>query len=509
MPVLVFLAAVAIRGTQALLDATPYLLIGSVLAGAASIGLHPERTRSLFASPLRGPLLAAALAVLLPVCSIGALPLLTVLHRRGMPARAWLTLALAAGILHPFSLTYGLTLLDPATLALFALTALAPAVAAAVLLPATPTPAAQPLPPPSILAGGRRVAAIAWFGACELAGPALPWIALAALGAGLIGAIVPHGSLDMTILADDPAAPLRMLGIAPPAHVTPERAMMLTSQIFKHTCSAGAAYLLFALGAGANLGLIGLTIAALGRRHAVRPLLATAALALLIAAGFHAFVHLPGIDYGDTHAFDRMANPFSSTSDLRSLRFIIAKELEPLPIGPLTVTAALLAIGLTARHQPIRRRVEAALSTAPPAPASPGLWSRALPPRAVALVTLALALVAATALVFVYFPAPDETFDDMRIVRADALAALYSQSNPTALQSLQTWETLNRKLVVGTLLRHGPLPESQRLASRALSDSLDKLRQAVAAGAPLDQTRRLALAVEDSYAQLRRAYQRP
>lgn len=507
-PLLAFLAAAAIRAAQALLDATPYLLAGTFAAGVVPVFLGPARLRRALAGR-RGPLVAAGFAALLPVCSIGAIPLLVALGRAGAPRGAWLTFALAAGILNPITLAYALTLFDPGTLALLAAAALAPAILAGARVPAAPGPGPDAAPIAAIPFGPRRLAATIWFGARELAGPALPWIALALLGAGLLGAAVPHGSLDTAILADDPLAPLRMGAIAPPAHVTPERAAMLAAEIFEHTCSAGAAYLLLALGAGVNLGLLGLVLRTLGPRRAAGRLALAGALALALGYTLHAGLRVAGAEAGHTHVFDRMTNPFADWHDARHLAFVARKELAPLPAAPLAALGLLLATGLAARHEPFRRRVEAILLASRPAAASTGVWSRPLPARALAGGAFVSALFAAAALVLVYYPPPEDTFDEMRMTRADAFSALASRSVPAALRSLSDWDTLNGKLVVGTLLRRGPLPAPQRDAARALGDSIDALRKALAVGAPPDETRRIARAVEDAYADVRRAYGRP
>ena len=127
--------AAVLRAGQAAIAAAPYLLLGVLVAGSLRSMAGPKAVRRLFDPGRRGGLLRAwGLATLLPVCSIGVLPVALELRRAGVSRRAVLTFALAASVLNPFSLVYALTLLQPWVLAVFVASSLAVAVGAGMLI---------------------------------------------------------------------------------------------------------------------------------------------------------------------------------------------------------------------------------------------------------------------------------------------------------------------------------------------------------------------------------------
>ena len=79
------LAGAAVRATQALAEAAPYLLLGGVAAGVlrGMVGAAAVR-RCLGGSGAVACLCAWALALLLPVCSFGVLPITQELRRCGV-----------------------------------------------------------------------------------------------------------------------------------------------------------------------------------------------------------------------------------------------------------------------------------------------------------------------------------------------------------------------------------------------------------------------------------------
>ena len=86
------------------------------------------------------------------------------------------------------------------------------------------------------------------------------------LGSGL-PALIPFGSLGRAMKYDDFTAPLQMAAIALPAFNSPLNGMVKLGLMFDHGNSVGAAFVLFMLGLGLNLGVIAWLITLYGWRR--------------------------------------------------------------------------------------------------------------------------------------------------------------------------------------------------------------------------------------------------
>ena len=77
-----YLTGASVRGTQVLVDAAIWIAVGCLVA-AIFRNWGPEQTRSVFGDQTRfGLLIGWLLGMLLPVCSLGVIPVVRELHRR-------------------------------------------------------------------------------------------------------------------------------------------------------------------------------------------------------------------------------------------------------------------------------------------------------------------------------------------------------------------------------------------------------------------------------------------
>ena len=103
-----------LRFAQALVQATPTILIGLIVAGVFRQLLGHSGTRRLFGdNTWRSLPQAWAVGMLLPVCSLGVIPVLREMRRAGVSGGAILAFGLTAPLFNPISVLYGLTLADP------------------------------------------------------------------------------------------------------------------------------------------------------------------------------------------------------------------------------------------------------------------------------------------------------------------------------------------------------------------------------------------------------------
>lgn len=509
--------AVVLRVGQAAIAAAPYLLLGVLVAGSLRSMAGPKAVRRLFNPGRRGGLLRAwGLATLLPVCSIGVLPVARELRRAGVSRRAVLTFALAAPVLNPFSLIYALTLLQPWVLAVFVASTLAVSVGAGMLIGRDgggldPRDEDEPEMPAT---GTGRLFAAGAAAAREVAGPTAAYAAIGLLGVGLLAMVLPAGSLMNSMVYGNKLAPLMIAPVVALAHVTPERGVMLVGEMFEHSSSPGAAFVLLMLGCGVNLGLFAFLARAYGSISIARWSLCMLGLTLTLGYAINATCYLPGGEEGHTHIFDNFSSPFHSYSPAGAPSLVLDRLAESMNHASAIALGALLVLTLSglALRTPAGRGAERALTAlanrSPAAgPASP--LSRPIPTRWLVAVSLAGLLALAAAGAYVYYPAPDDLFEDMRITRADALTAVNSGARADALRHVRHWETLAAKLPIGALLRRGSLDPGMRKEARELREGLEDLRVALQGDGESAGAKDLAGGVQRTYDRCRAAFALP
>src|ERR1700722_16529600 len=109
-----------VRVTQAVIEASPMLVCGLFVAGVLRRMVGAEGMRSLLGrGGWRSLLKAWGLGMLLPVCSLGVIPVARELRRGGVSGGTVIAFALAAPLINPLSLLYGLTLSSPSVILCF------------------------------------------------------------------------------------------------------------------------------------------------------------------------------------------------------------------------------------------------------------------------------------------------------------------------------------------------------------------------------------------------------
>src|SRR5437016_2125671 len=96
--------AIVARTGQFGMEASTTLVCGFLIAGVMRRMLGSAGTRRLFGGPgLKGLLRAWAVGTLLPVCSLGVLPIAREMRRAGVPSGTVLAFVLAAPHINPLS----------------------------------------------------------------------------------------------------------------------------------------------------------------------------------------------------------------------------------------------------------------------------------------------------------------------------------------------------------------------------------------------------------------------
>lgn len=498
------------RSIEALAKGAPTILVGLVVAGIFRRLLGHEHTRRLFGVGTWRELPQAwLLGMLLPVCSLGVIPIARELRRAGLSGGTILAFAMTAPLFNPVSILYGLSLADPVVTLSFALCSLVVVTVVGAtwdrLFPGSA--AAEPAPPP-VAFGLRRMAAVLVVGARELAGPGALYLLLGLAGAGLLSAFLPPGSLQAAMEHDNPYAALTMTAVAIPAYATPMVAMAQIGSMFQHGNSVASAFVLLTLGAGTNVGLIAWMFRAYGLRRGLAWSAILLAVVLGLAYALEAPLYPKGIDpAGHTHAFDIYCRPsFPADTGLGPL---VARKLQQ-ETPAHEVTGLLLLLGLAAAGGTLklldrRWRIEDWLEGPPAVPERPGRYDVVVPGPVLGGVALVGLVSFSVFACYTFYPPARQVFEDMTVLQAEVLATARSGDRDHALHFIPHWEDWTRRLQVGVYLREGRLSAYRRMKTRIFRDRLELLKHALEEG-DRAETRESATAVAKAYRRMRAAY---
>ncbi len=514
--------AFALRLGQAAIEASLTLVIGAVVAGVLRRMVGPAGTRKLFGRGAKGLFRGWLAGMLLPVCSLGVIPVAREMRRAGVPGGTVLAFVLAAPLLNPISFLYGLTLAEPTVILTFAALSLVLSTMAgflwdAVFAGAGEAAAVEGLAraadaEPSPAAGPRRVLAVAATAARELAGRDLAFYAVGLAGSAALSALIPFGALQHTMHHSDRLAPLEMAALAVPIYTAPLQGMMKIGLMFEHGNSIGAAFVLFALGVGSSLGTLAWLATDFGGRRVLPWFAAYLALILGLAYTCDAALYDTRRAEADhTHAFDDYSSPFpaDSTGAAATTRAKLAEKFGPLEQPAAVALAALVAAGYALRRLDRAGRVERWL-TAPPPPAAPGRapsrWAAPVPGPVLGAVAVAGLVAFSVAGAFVYYPERKQCLTQMAAVRADASLAVRVGKADEAILHLEELDLLVRKLEVGVFLRTPGVTAAQSKAAEDLREALEAVRDALIADDRDGARRELQETMEPAYRACRAAF---
>jgi uncharacterized membrane protein YraQ (UPF0718 family) len=497
------------RFVQAAIQASPTILIGLLVAGVFRRLLGHEGTRRLFGGDTWRSLPQAWLiGMLLPVCSLGVIPVLREMRRAGVSGGAILAFGLTAPLFNPISVLYGLTLADPLVIISFSLCSLLIVTVMGLvwdrLFPGTAVAEADP---PRVAVGAKRMLSVAEFAARDLAGPSTLYIAVGLVGVALLSLVLPPGALQSAAEADDPWAPLFMTLVAIPAYATPMTAMVQLASMFQHGNSVGAAFALLVLGAGANVGLA----TWMARHYGFRRSLVWFVLLFLVVVGLAYGVDKPlrprGVEpAGHTHAFDIYCAPFEP--DVAEPWALAARQIQE-KLAPHEMVA-LLAVGLIAaagvglRFADPGRRLDQWFERESPRPTK---YDIRLPGAVLGGVAIAGLVALSVFGCYVYYPPPSEIFEELKLVNAEVVSAASSRDWDTALYWIPIYDDWTRKLQVSAVLRGDGLTDYQRIKASILRDKLELLEHEVE-DREVEEAREASLAVGRAYRRMRLAYNR-
>ena len=499
------------RMVEATAQAAPTLLCGLLLAGVFRRLLGTTGTFRLFGSNTWRSLPQAwALGMLLPLCSLGTIPIIRELRRSGVSGGVILAFVLAAPLFNPVSLLYGLSLSLPMVILSFTFGSLVVVFILGIawdrILPANPEP--EPAAPP-IAPGLKRWLAVLITAARHCTDATMIYCGIGILGMGVIAALLPRGCLASSLNHTSPSAPLVMASVAPWIYVTPTNVMMQLGTMFNHGNSVGAAFALLTIGAGVNAGLIAWTWKTFGFRATLAWFLTLELVVLGLAYAAEKPLYPQGqMEENHTHVFDEFTSPFylDHGVDLTQATATLAEKVTMDQRAALAILLVLVCTGVGLRCFDPSQRVERWLRQKRAAsPSARGLLHRPLPAGVLGGCALLGAVALSIVACYIVYPDPHEVFEDMRIVRADALSAVSSGNEKQAERQLEIWDDLARKVEIGTFLRRLYLTRGQVEATQTLRQLLTQLDHALDEKGT-EKSKALAASVNRAYEECRLAF---
>jgi hypothetical protein len=424
--------------------------------------------------------------MLLPVCSLGVIPVMIQMRRSGISGGTILAFGLTAPLFNPISVMYGLTLSDPRAIIVFCICSLTIITVMGLLWDRMfPGSASAIEPLPSTPYGLRRIAAVSLSMCHQAFSVASVYIAIAVLGVGLLSMMLPAGCLQRAAGQHDPLAPITMAGVSTLAYITPMMAIVQVASMFQHGNSIAASFTLLALGTGVNLGMLTWII----RNYRWSRTLAWLGCLVLLVLGLSYGIDRPlrpkGVEEADhTHAFDVYCNPFSAgTTDLLQMsRRIVSESMHPEEAIAGVACFLLLLAGSIACWLDPRKHWMTSLIQQPNLPESASVDRRfkdvVLPPSVIAGVSLVGLVVASIVACYLYYPPVKQIRQEMNSIEAELVGAY----NRGQWETLEYWipiqEDWGNKLAVSAYLRGKPLDRYSKLKLQVYLKKLELLEHA-------------------------------
>lgn len=472
-----------LRFLQSLISAAPFILAGLVVAGVFRRLMGRENTVRMFGGNSRRSLLQAWLiGMLLPVCSLGVIPVIREMRRMGIKGGTILAFAMSAPLFNPLSVLYGLTLSEPRAIIAFAFCSLIVVTGVGLIWDRLfPDSGQADEAPPEVSYGIKRMLAIGVAAGREAGGASAGYMLIGLVGVAMLGVIIPHGQLQHAMNGDNPIAPLTMSAVAIPVYATPMLAMGQLGMMFQHANSPGAAFVLLALGAGMNLGLA----AWMWRQYGFKRCAVWFALLMVVVLGLAYGVDRPlfphEVDPADhTHAFDIYTNPFHGpTPNVTHVAIEkLKRDTQPYERYACLLLGVVVLAGLLMNGIDRTGRIETWLESKPETPVA-GKLDVVVPGSVLGGLALLGLVIASLVGCYAYYPAPEEALEQMNTARVGACSAAMQGDEVETKYWVDIYQDWSRKLEVGSFLRDWQLSDYHRIKTRILRERLELLKHEV------------------------------
>ena len=472
----VLVVTFVVTAIRTILEASPTILGGVIVAAYLRTQVEPERLKTLFRGEgIEGVLRAALMGIAMPVCSIGVLPVLRELRLLGLPTSKLITLGLVAPLLNPFSMLYGLSVLSATEcLMIVAVTGIAAIAVGDVSARFAVRESVDAVARPAGLTGGTRLWNLLIASSRLVTGRTLVDLMLTIAVAAFTAALIRDGAFYLVCDPANRAGPAMASLLTLPQYVSPSRGIIQFAGIGNANLSLPTGLVIYVF--GTSIGAA--TILAYAQCYGLRRLSAlTLALCLIVGTVSYSSGYLLPAQLGElaeTSALDGLTRPVTTslpqivTSVEESLAFV-----DPLMLLSAVAVLVLFVAGLIVRAKGIGFRDDDP-ETASQQNAS--RMSKAVPASQIGAVAVCGFGVLFCLSTYMLFPSPSEFLDEMEMIQLDASIAIRRGNIDEAVDRIAAWDSAAAKLPIGAAIR-GSLPsQSQRKVTRDMRAALNRTR---------------------------------
>jgi uncharacterized membrane protein YraQ (UPF0718 family) len=474
----IFLWGPLVRIIQALFAAAPTVVVGWLVAAIFERILGRSNTLKLFGGHTWKQIpYAWLLGMLLPVCSLGVIPIMHQMRKSGISGGTILAFGLTAPLFNPISVLYGLTLSDPFTLFIFCMGSLSIVTVIGVAWDRMfPNSSSIPEELPPTPYGLQRIGAVALSMCQQAVGPSTRYMIWALVGVGILSLVLPAGVLQHSAGDKDLLAPLTMTAVASLAYITPMTAIVQVASMFQHGNSIGASFTLLVMGTGVNLGLVLWSLREFGGRKTWAWVALLTLVVLCISYGINGPLHPKGVQAADhTHAFDGYCNPFawgldnSFTAGIRLVREALSVDV----LFASLCGGVMMLVGFGFARFDSHGRTMRYLTTMKAAKETSK--DIVLPNSVVASVSLIGLVILSIVGCYVYYPETKEVRRELAALQADLNSAVAGKEWDNASFLIPQQKDWAHKLVVGRYIRGEEWNRFQAMRKKVFLSKLEML----------------------------------
>ena len=502
-----YLYGFGVRLGETIIYASLWVLTGLFIAAVMRHMMGPAKVRAVFGEGTRrGIFTGWLIGMLLPVCSLGVIPIVRELHRCGVRSGTLVAFGLTAPLFNPMSVLYGLTMSDPIAILSFSLFALLIVTVLGILWNriASETTNVEPneMTPP---AGIKRIAALFHTMARETIGPSMGFIAIGVLLSVFTATLLEKGYLQNRVERDNAFAPVTVAVIALPIYSTPLLAMSQIGGMFQHGNSIGAAFSLLILGAGANLGIAGWFAVSFGWRRMLIFLTVLATTTVSLAYIIDKPLYPKGVEpAGHSHAFDVYTHPFHKREKLlpRKAKTKLTEFWQSNELGSTKLLGGLFLAGIIVCLVGNKRIEHWLYSTDGEQERK---YDLVVPSWILGGTTISGLVALSIVGSYFYYPSPEDLLPQLFRINNECIYCANTEKWEGAEKWIPYADDLSRRLEVGVLLRNGSVESFKTAKAKIYRDKLDRLKQSVEQRDPTN-IKDLAFDLSEAYRRLSKAF---
>jgi uncharacterized membrane protein YraQ (UPF0718 family) len=449
--------AFVLRLTETAMLAGPTLLTGLVVAGILHAMVTPDRLNRLIGDhAILAPLKLLGLALLLPVCALGALPIAAELRRAGVRVSNIVIFLVASPVLSVIWVAHGYEAMWPVpwslALGLVVVIAIVVGHAAGWGSAAETTSKCPRLP-----SMGRRLKTTCLAAIAAVDRPVALAITVAVVAAGATGALIEIGGFEHRLSENESGNIVWLAAVMPLTYLTPEMSVISAREAFRIGLLPGAAIPLMVGGVCLCLGTFIWVGWRLGKAVLIRFVITAAA--AILAGGFllQAVAPVDPIGIPDSHAFDHLCHPYAHITSATSVIEALGRGFQngasvfgPIAFG-LVVLMGLIHAIFRAR---IAHQLEASDSATAGAEDTPqSRWSRPMSGRSIVVAVVIILFAAGVASMYVVHAPPEQAFEKLDQTFSLLFQAVMLDEREQALALADEAERLAGRLQLSVAIR--------------------------------------------------------